>query len=186
MKNVLPNSLMLVLLMSFLYFACDSNLCQDTFCGARQQCNPGNGACFCQHGYEGDNCDQVSVEKYTAGGGSRNYNIAANCFGGSGGFTQIFNPTCFAQPGFQLNEIQLCGLLQINPNCVTANIFTDPNTNRGVIVDVPLQQLGATEIQGTGLAQLDASGNTIVRIQMNFNVTAGFDFFECQVTMTPF
>ena len=72
-------SIISFILLLFAFHSCDDKSCQDVVCGYNQTCNSGN--CYCNDGYEGDNCDEFAYEKYVG-----DYNISKSCTQGQGQF----------------------------------------------------------------------------------------------------
>ena len=134
--------------------------------GVNSTCVDGN--CYCQAGYEGDNCDELSYLKYVG-----SYNVSENCTTTFGGFVNQFYSTSMSV-GFDIDIL-------------TINNFS----NRGLPVDVNIidatylliqdQDRGAMQVSGgEGFLQF---GN---QIRFEYNYTVSNNFHSCTAVFTKF
>lgn len=147
--------------------SCDKKSCENVICSMpHSTCVDGN--CYCQAGYEGNNCEILSFEKYIG-----SYNVSENC-------TTTFS-------GFVNQSYQTSISSTSRIDVITINNFS----NRGlpvnvVIVDatylvIPDEDYGAMEVSGgEGFYEYNN------RIRFEYNYSAGTNFHSCTAIFTRF
>ncbi|NNC94314.1 MAG: hypothetical protein HKN92_02050 [Chitinophagales bacterium] len=159
-------SLILIAFGLFL-FSCDNRSCEDVICGINENCN--QGTCFCIDGYEGDNCQQLSYEKYVG-----NYFVNENCSppSSSGSYNSYIS-----WDGFNLNSLSISNFLGQGITA-PAQIFTNPQ-NKGNLIEISFSQGLLQNVYGIG----NYDENFFPpRIEIELEYTQAGQFHQCVVT----
>ncbi len=150
------------------FSACERKSCTDVICpGINSTCI--NGQCYCQAGYEGDNCDILSYKKYVG-----SYQVSESCTTTFSGYVnQSYSASI--SPGFQIDVITIGNF-----------------ANRGLPVDVTIidatylaiveQNIGAVNVSG-GQGTYQVFNN---RIEFDYNYTVSGNFHSCTGIFTKF
>lgn len=147
-----------ILLLTFV--ACDNQSCENVRCPFGRTCVLGD--CLCPAGYEGDNCNILSRDKYLG-----TYQVNENCANRpSGGF--FFSTITIGSDDFKVNI----------GNMANTGLFAEAFVT-GNFVQIPSQNLGATTISGSG--EFFPNTNTM-RLQYDFQNNLGF--FSCTAIYT--
>ena len=141
--------------------SCDMNSCQDVACGYNQFC--AGGRCYCNDGYEGSGCGNLSADKYVGSYLVYEYCTPASPFG-------PYNVN--VNYGLQPNQITLSNLFNSGLS-FTGVIRTDQTTNEGNALFIQDNQ-GGISCNCQGLFYVSAG-----RIDLQGSYTAGFDSYSC-------
>lgn len=154
---------------TLLFNSCDDTSCDDVLCGVNQNCISGN--CYCEDGYEGETCSDLSYEKYIG-----SYNISKSCELGDGGFgyTTFGNIQADGSP---VNELLFFNFLGLGQTAY-AYIATD-QSGKGNYLRFPSQNLGSAEIVGEGFYE-DYSSYGRLRLEIQLSSNTGIS--KCTYT----
>lgn len=118
--------------------SCEKKSCKNVTCGSGQECY--NGACICQDGYEGTDCQTVSNTKYAG-----SYNVSENCGANAPNFP-YYTVYITADPNYP-NRILIDNLF--GQGSVIAIITNIPGS-LGNTLTIQNQNIGALQVSGTG------------------------------------
>lgn len=161
-SNVLAFAFVLLALHS-----CDRKSCENVICNTPNSTCV-EGTCYCRAGYEGDNCDILSYEKYVG-----SYNVSENCTTTFSGFVNQYYSSSIS-PTSQIDVISI-------------NNFG----NRGLPVNVVIVDATYLVIPDRNYGAIDVSGGEgfyeyINRIRFEYNYSAGTNFHACTAIFTKF
>ncbi len=168
LSMMLPNSLfrvkrwhlIIILLLSggLLAFlpSCDKQSCQDVQCGYRQTCV--NGDCVCPNGYEGDNCQIESRDKFLG-----RYQVYKNCY--DGGPSESYNTHISIGNNVENVVINNIANLGLGAEAIV----------RGNNIRIPEQNVGATQVYGQGTYN---KGSNSMNLQITY--TQGGRSYNCE------
>jgi hypothetical protein len=145
--------------------SCDRKSCKDVVCGVNQQCN--NGACICNDGYEGGDCQTESFQKYIG-----SYNVTESCYSSVNNFGSY---STYIQADYNyVNRIIITSLFGYTN--ATGIIHTD-QSNQGNYIEIPYQTQGALSFSGQGT--FDPYTN---RMSLDLNYTYNGGSYQCTHT----
>lgn len=161
-----------VFILTLFFFSiasCEKKSCKDVVCGSGlETCT--NGVCLCKNGLEGDNCEIFSADKYVG-----NYVVYESC-----PYSTTGSPVGGQYNAYMSSDPGYVGLLYINnvlnQGQVSAYIRTDAG-NKGNIIVVPQQSIGAITIAGQGV--YDEYNH---RINIDFSYNYNFNNYQCTHT----
>ncbi len=137
---------------------CDGKSCKDIVCGNNEIC--ANGGCFCNDGYYGQNCDQLTANKFA----NQNYYVTESCQSGTGGGSGYY---AYIYPGGSVGTVTIGNFLGQGYE-VVAYLKGDANKT-GDYLYIPEQSYsGSGSVQGEGYYN-----PATYRISFNLNYTYG-------------
>ncbi|MCW3125934.1 MAG: hypothetical protein JWO03_1592 [Bacteroidetes bacterium] len=137
-------------------------------CDYGETCNQNSGYCFCPNGFEGDSCHIYSALKFI----NLNYYVSDPC-SGSAGYT-VYITADQSYP----NRLYIQGLFNLG-QAVEADIFSN-SSKQGVDLGIQAQNLGAVQVEGTGIYQQIAGR---ARITLNLEYTSNGIGSNCTVIL---
>jgi hypothetical protein len=160
-------ALIIMLIIPVVFQSCDKKNCENVICSIpNSTCVDGN--CYCIAGYEGDNCEILSYEKYIG-----SYNVTESCTTSNTGPVNQ-NYISSITPGFDIDIITINNFSQfglpVHVNIIDATYLLIQEQNSGSV-----QVSG-----GEGFYQF---GN---QIRFEYNYTVSGSFRSCTATFTKF
>ncbi|HXH20017.1 MAG TPA: hypothetical protein VNJ07_13145 [Chitinophagales bacterium] len=157
-----------ILFIGLFFSSCEKKSCVDVICpGVNSTCI--DGRCYCIAGYEGENCDILSYEKYIG-----SYQVSESCTTTFSGYVnQQF--TSSITPGFRIDVISL-------------NNFS----NRGLAIDVSIIDATYLAISDQNIGAIDVSGGEGFyevfnnRIRFEYSYTVSGNFHSCTAIYVKF
>lgn len=140
------------------------NSCENVQCGYNEIC--ANGSCYCNDGYYGQDCSQLSAEKFV----NQNYYVTEYCQSGSGVGVGYY---AYIYQGSTTGTILISNFLGQGYE-ITAYLKGDASKT-GNYIYIPSQTYsGSGTVEGEGYYN-----PTIGRITFNLNYTFGFGSNSC-------
>lgn len=136
--------------------SCDDKSCNDVSCPQNQFCK--SGLCYCNDGYEGSTCQDLSYEKYVG-----DYNISVTCQQGNNYGASLGSIYADGSP---VNELLFFNFLGLGQTAY-AYIYTD-QSGKGNYLKFPEQNLGSAQIVGEGFYE---DYNSYGRIRLDIQLT---------------
>lgn len=121
-------------LLGFIFTSCDPRSCEDVICPVNSECYLGE--CLCPAGFEGANCDILSYNKYLG-----NYQVNESCPGSPIGGNN-YSASIIKSSFNDASSIIITNMLGLG---LSAEAQVSGN-----FISIPNQNLGATQIEGTG------------------------------------
>ncbi len=147
--------------------SCDKKSCENVICSIpNSACVEGN--CYCIAGYEGNNCEILSFEKYVG-----SYHVSENCTTTFSGFVNQSYQT-------SINSTSRIDVISIN-NFGNRGLPVDAVIVDATYLVIPDRNYGAMEVSG-GEGFYEYSG----RIRFEYNYSAGTNFHSCTAIFTKF
>ena len=145
--------------------SCEPDDCKNVLCPSNKVCY--QGACICQNGLEGDNCEINSVDRFIG-----SYDVNEYAYTGS---TPAPFYSSYIEYGVTNNEIWINNFSNTNIQ-VKAYISTSTTTNKGTHISINFSN-GAFEVSGEGEYNI-----ALNRIDIQCNIKQDFQSRACQVT----
>ncbi|MGB1247289.1 MAG: hypothetical protein ACPG4Z_00280 [Chitinophagales bacterium] len=164
-KNIL---LFFIAFTIMLFVSCDDKKCTDVICGFNETCHQGN--CFCLDGYEGDNCDELSFEKYVG-----NYNVSMSC---QNPISAFYTFEVIYSDQSPINEIIFQNFL--NSGSSVKGYVGAGADNEGNLLQIPQQNLGSSAFVVTGEGYFQEFGSA-GQLQMNIQVAQNGQSNTCNL-----
>lgn len=139
-----------------------SDSCKDVVCGIREQCL--NGHCACLSGYEGDNCEVFSYEKFVG-----SYQVQQFCAQGQ---APPPYPVTITYQGGRIDRVLIGNMFNMG---ITVEAYVSER-----LMQIPQQQIGSLSISGNGTYQT-ANG----RINASVEYVFAGQYHSCNLTFIP-
>lgn len=160
-SSLLVSGIFIALLMN----SCEPDSCKDITCPANKLCY--QGACVCPNGFEGENCELNSVDRFIG-----NYDVNEYAYTGT---TPAPFYSSYIEYGATNNEVWINNFSNTGIQ-VKAYISTSTTTNKGTHISINYNY-GALEVSGEG-----EYNESLNRIDLQCNIKENFQSRACQVT----